>query len=240
MSIKCISCPHRNQFVRSYCKSSNKVGFPFPRALHPLFLLSCSSVSFETLAAALIIGLFALFIVVYTICLQCCWSNRRCPWFLDKEDSVKDKYTFCPCVQGIQSPDSWQSAPDLEQVRSKNASKSDYFFFKEFLMNISGCYSRLGWSISPCLCEHECQSCRLRLRQNLQNVSWIGQKILRDPDVSSSSDNYSSGRGKSGTQTATLLKKEMYHHNHSTLFLVVPCHYKILLLLNACCAEKHW
>jgi len=75
-----------------------------------------SSVSFETLAAALIIGLFALFIVVYTICLQCCWSNRRCPWFLDKEDSVKDKYTFCPCVQGIQSPDSWQSAPDLEQV----------------------------------------------------------------------------------------------------------------------------
>ena len=110
----------------------------------------------------------------------------------------------------------------------------------EFLMNISGCYSRLGWSISPCLCEHECQSCRLRLRQNLQNVSWIGQKILRDPDVSSS-DDYSSGRGKSGTQTATLLKKEMYHHhNHSTLFLVVPCHYKILLLLNACCAEKHW
>ena len=240
MSIKCISCPHRNQFVRSYCKSSNKVGFPFPRALHPLFLLSCSSVSFETLAAALIIGLFALFIVVYTICLQCCWSNRRCPWFLDKEDSVKDKYTFCPCVQGIQSPESWQSAPDLEQVRLENISKSDYFLI-EFLMNISGRYSRLGWSISPCLCEHECQSCRLRLRQNLQNVSWIGQKILRDPDVSSSSDNYSSGRGKSGTQTATLLKKRnvSHHHNHSTLFLVVPCHYKILLL-NACCAEKHW
>eukprot|EP00093_Oithona_nana_P008578 08578.XXX_92486_93737_1 [CDS] Oithona nana genome sequencing. len=66
-----------------------------------------STISFETLAAALIIGLFALFIVVYTICLQCCWSNRRCPWFLDKEDSsAKDKYTFCPCVQGVHSPDS--------------------------------------------------------------------------------------------------------------------------------------
>lgn len=70
--------------------------------------------SFETLAAALIIGLFAIFIVVYTVCLQCCWSNSRCPWFLDKDESpVKDKYTFCPCVQAIQSPDSWQS--DLEQ-----------------------------------------------------------------------------------------------------------------------------
>ena len=79
------------------------------------FSFFCSNVSFETLAAALMIGLFALFIVVYTICLQCCWSNRRCPWFLDKE-STKDKYTFCPCVQGIQSPDSWQSATDLEQV----------------------------------------------------------------------------------------------------------------------------
>lgn len=77
-----------------------------------------SAVSFETLAAALILGLFAIFIVVYTVCLQCCWNNRRCPWFLGKdnvETPAKDKYTFCPCVQAIQSPDSWQST-DLEQV----------------------------------------------------------------------------------------------------------------------------
>jgi len=66
---------------------------------------SAGNVSFETLAAALIIGLFALFIVVYTICLQCCWTNRRCPWYLNKNDP-KDKYSFCHCVQGLQSPDS--------------------------------------------------------------------------------------------------------------------------------------
>ena len=66
-----------------------------------------SNVSFETLAAALILGLFALFILVYTVCLQCCWSNRRCPWFLGKDDDqTKDKYSFCPCVQAIHSPDS--------------------------------------------------------------------------------------------------------------------------------------
>lgn len=69
-----------------------------------------NGVSFETCAAALILGLFAIFIVVYTVCLQCCWNNRRCPWFLGKDNAVetpaKDKYTFCPCVQAIQSPDS--------------------------------------------------------------------------------------------------------------------------------------
>lgn len=80
------------------------------------------SLSFETLAAALIIGLFAIFIVVYTVCLQCCWSNRRCPWFLGKEDNPKDKFSFCPCVQSLQSPDSWHDAApaDLELVTGNN------------------------------------------------------------------------------------------------------------------------
>ena len=113
-----LTVTYQNQFRRSYCKSRVRLGFlPFFCSLHHFFI-SCSTISFETLAAALIIGLFALFIVVYTICLQCCWSNRRCPWFLDKEDSsAKDKYTFCPCVQGVHSPDSWQSvSDDLEQV----------------------------------------------------------------------------------------------------------------------------
>lgn len=69
-------------------------------------------VSIETLAAALIIGIFAVFIVVYTVCLQCCWGYHRCPWFLDNAGSAgedKDKYTssnFCPCVQSVASPDS--------------------------------------------------------------------------------------------------------------------------------------
>ena len=85
------------------------------------FFFYFSNVSFETLAAALILGLFALFILVYTVCLQCCWSNRRCPWFLGKDDDItKDKYSFCPCVQAIHSPDSWQSA-GLEQVYVTNS-----------------------------------------------------------------------------------------------------------------------
>ncbi len=79
------------------------------------------------MAAALILGIFAIFILIYTVCLQCCWSNRRCPWFLDKDEVAKDKYSFCACVQGIQSPDSWQSA-DLEQVTVQDAAADSTSF----------------------------------------------------------------------------------------------------------------
>ena len=66
--------------------------------------------------------------LIYAVCLQCCWSNRRCPWFLDKDEpsSAKDMYSFCPCVQGLQSPDSWQSA-DLEQVVTCQESDGNIF-----------------------------------------------------------------------------------------------------------------
>ena len=115
--------------IKGSCQSARKVVTHDSKSDLPLILMifkityykntsfHFSNVSFETLAAALILGLFAIFILVYTVCLQCCWSNRRCPWFLGKEESSKDKYSFCPCVQAIHSPDSWQSA-GLEQVNS--------------------------------------------------------------------------------------------------------------------------
>ncbi len=68
--------------------------------------------SIETLAAALLIGLFAFFIVTYAICLQCCWNNSNCPFGLAKESDEGNVSTFCPCVEGM------ASSPEVEFVAS--------------------------------------------------------------------------------------------------------------------------
>ena len=61
--------------------------------------------SIETLAAALLLGMFAFFIVVYAICLQCCWHNSRCPYGLNKDSDVEVAASLCPCVEAMNSPD---------------------------------------------------------------------------------------------------------------------------------------